>query len=1335
MKMAKGRNKVYSDSRCSPNFEPPSEVWIKGEKKIPVTSFYTFNDLETFVKLVWNIPVTTCECMFSDCGHILEMNLTYFNTSQVNNMQSMFYNCALLTSIDLSNLDTSNVENMGNMFKDCQSLISLDVTNFVTSKLINIGTMFKNCISLTSLDISNFNTEKVTHIDNLFNGCRNLTSINLSNFNTSKVINMTKMFYDCISLTSVDISNFDTSLVTDMSEVFYNCILLTSINISNFKTTNVQFIDNMFHGCESLKIIDFSNFDSTSVTKMNDMFFNCGDLEYINFKNYNSDKTLDSNFFKGTPKNFVLCTESDYLINIIENPECTIVNCDDNWNDFRKKININDGNCIDDCTKTEYQYEYNFKCFQNCLNGTYNNNYICEDCHPDCRECEGPNNTNCISCSSSDKFLKFGNCVDSCKNDSYYYNETINQKICKCELDNCDTCSLESFNEKLCTSCKDGYYPIYDDKYDINYPFLNCSKSPEGYYLDISFYKLCYLSCKTCNISGNETQHNCIECKDGYFSKYIDLYKNCYENDYNTYQSNSIVYQNDSITHQNDSITYQINYDIYKGDSNMYQSDYNDYNTNHFGASEEISNFTESIMKCLNDYDKIIEEKNKCISSCVEDDEYKFEFRKHCYKECPLNSTERNNSNELDKLSSDKKYFCKPICSKEEPFEIINIQKCVKNCDFKDIIYKSCILNVETNKEYEKEEKYNNIYDIILYNVEISITSSNYNTTNLENGKDDVFEYENMTITLTTTENQKKNKNNGNITTVDLLGCETILRNVYNISDDEIVFIKKIDVIQEGIKISKVLYDVYSKLNGTNLVRLNLSYCSNTKIDISVPVILTESIDKHNSSSGYYNDICYKTTSDSGTDIILKDRQKEYIEKNRTICQENCIFSEYNYEIQKAKCSCNVVHASFSFDNIKINISKLYDNFVNIRNIVNINILVCYKILFSKKGISNNYGSISLIPLLFIHFIIILFYVKILYKKIEDKIEEISYGIKNWDLIKAERREKRRFKKRKRKNEIIKENEENDMAKNIIKEESNIIPQINTQNDYKNEKLYFNQPMNISKKDILNINKRNGINNNIEELKENVETININPEPKPDLNKAKKIMLPNDEELNNLKYKLALKIDKRTYCQYYISLLKTKHDIIFTFFNNTDYNFKIIKIDLFIFNFILNYAVNTLFFDDNTMHQIYEDKGSFNFIYHLPQIIYSSLIPFIVNIPLKMLALSEDLIIEFKKKKNKKDLEVRRLALNKKLKIKFILYYILSSIFLLFFWYYISMFCSIYVNTQIHLIKDTLISFVLSLIYPFGINLIPGICRIPALSEPENKKEYLYKLSTYIQLL
>ena len=55
------------------------------------------------------------------------------------------------------------------------------------------------------------------------------------------------------------------------------------------------------------------------------------------------------------------------------------------------------------------------------------------------------------------------------------------------------------------------------------------------------------------------------------------------------------------------------------------------------------------------------------------------------------------------------------------------------------------------------------------------------------------------------------------------------------------------------------------------------------------------------------------------------------------------------------------------------------------------------------------------------------------------------------------------------------------------------------------------------------------------------------------------------------------------------------------------------------------------------------------------------------------------------------------------------------------------MFCAIYRNTQYHLLKDTLVSFGLSLLYPLGIYLIPGIFRIPALNN--RKKEYLYKFS------
>jgi hypothetical protein len=227
----------------------------------------------------------------------------------------------------------------------------------------------------------------------------------------------------------------------------------------------------------------------------------------------------------------------------------------------------------------------------------------------------------------------------------------------------------------------------------------------------------------------------------------------------------------------------------------------------------------------------------------------------------------------------------------------------------------------------------------------------------------------------------------------------------------------------------------------------------------------------------------------------------------------------------------------------------------------------------------------------------------------------------------------------------------------------------------------------------------------------------------------------NENELNKLTYKLALKYDHRKYFQYYISLLKTKHIFLFTFFNNNDYNIKLIKIDLFLFNFALYYAVNAMFFNDDTMHKIYKDKGNFNFVYQLPQIVYSSLISIIINSILKLLALSERDILAYKSLDDKTNLQKKEIKLNKKLQIKFLLYFIISNILVLFFWYYLSMFCAIYVNTQIHLIKDTLISYGLSQIYPFGIYLFPGIFRIPSLSNHKAKREILYKISKIIQII
>ena len=225
-----------------------------------------------------------------------------------------------------------------------------------------------------------------------------------------------------------------------------------------------------------------------------------------------------------------------------------------------------------------------------------------------------------------------------------------------------------------------------------------------------------------------------------------------------------------------------------------------------------------------------------------------------------------------------------------------------------------------------------------------------------------------------------------------------------------------------------------------------------------------------------------------------------------------------------------------------------------------------------------------------------------------------------------------------------------------------------------------------------------------------------------------------DEEINGLSFNYALQYDKRTFCQYYSSLLKTQHSLMSALFNNNDYNSKIIQMDLFFIGFSIYYTVNALFYNDDTMHKIYESKGDFDLDTQLPIALYSTIISTILNYPLNYLALSNDAIINFKQDNKKINLLKKSKELIKKLTIKFVLYFIISFLFLLFFWYYISIFCVICRNTQFHLLKDTLMSFGLSLIIPFLYYLLPGLFRIPALSNKHKKRECLYNFSKFFQL-
>ena len=227
----------------------------------------------------------------------------------------------------------------------------------------------------------------------------------------------------------------------------------------------------------------------------------------------------------------------------------------------------------------------------------------------------------------------------------------------------------------------------------------------------------------------------------------------------------------------------------------------------------------------------------------------------------------------------------------------------------------------------------------------------------------------------------------------------------------------------------------------------------------------------------------------------------------------------------------------------------------------------------------------------------------------------------------------------------------------------------------------------------------------------------------------------NDQELNTMEYKSALKYDKRTFLQYYWSLLKKKHLILLSFIPNNDYNLMLIKINLFLISFSLYFSINGFFFNDNTMHKIYLYNGKYSILFQILQILLSSIISIFINMLLKLLALTEKQILKFKKQKHSKENDKESQQIIKNLKTKIIIFYIVSIILLLFFWYFISCFCGVFCNSQIFLIKDTFTSFLISMIYPFGFNFLPTILRISALRDKKKNRIYLYKISLIVALI
>ena len=431
--------------------------------------------------------------------------------------------------------------------------------------------------------------------------------------------------------------------------------------------------------------------------------------------------------------------------------------------------------------------------------------------------------------------IKNNECIDNCINDKKYNYTYEYHNMC---YDSCPNGTKIKSNNNLCEDilCENNYY--------YNYNQTECiDEIPKGYYCNDSYLHtidICDIKCENCSLESNK-YNLCISCNNdkNFYEKFNDSlnnnsFINCYNEAPEGYILENRIYKPCYYTcrtcsgygdeKDNRCISCKDGY-VFKNynDTNCYE------NCTYYYFDSNNNSYCTNDYNCPYEYNKLIIQKKKCVSDCSLDDIYKYEYNNTCYEFYPnnINISSPNLTQLGESLITDE-------------------------CNLNDFLNNKCKIK-HINKNESDINNDAKMKDKIINSIQKGITDNSMNEiiNNIFNGdkNDLVIEDNNIIYQLTSTENQDNN-DNINISTINLGECGNILKNKYNISQNQSLLIFKIDYFQEGSSIPIIGYEIYNPINKE---KLKLEYCKNTTININIPANLNEeNLYKYDPENEYY---------------------------------------------------------------------------------------------------------------------------------------------------------------------------------------------------------------------------------------------------------------------------------------------------------------------------------------------------------------------------------------------------------------------------------------------------------------------------------------------------
>ena len=717
------------------------------------------------------------------------------------------------------------------------------------------------------------------------------------------------------------------------------------------------------------------------VDNANQCYYSTSKINYYYFDTDKFEKCTDG------------CLTCDGKGTDVDNTNC--LTCDNSQ--FYYPLTDNSTQCyVKTASIAHYYYNDNKKKFEKCYTG--------------CKKCTeygtSISNTKCTSMECDNGFAYVVNITTQCYSSiSTYPNHLYlhaDGTFHYC-YESCLTCTEEGvLDDSKCGSCDttNGFYPLFTNN---NQCYSQSTKPENSFITNTGFILFCYDSCKSCNQQGTGSASLCSECKDGYFplaSKASTCLNDILRDQY---------YEN-----------YFLNFDSYKYEKCS-------------SECKKCTNSKSNCLECAAGYYKIIDDNGSETNICLNDDTKPSNYYKDtssspivyrpCYERCVSCTTGGNASTNNCSVCKDgyiihpliesqcvkecpvyfyidkdtQEYKCTTSCSGDYKFILEENKQCLHQCNFPRYSYNNLCLTVCPENSAPTSDDSNVCEDLDVcrkkeMTIEIPLTGitsqidsfgMDYTQEFLNTDKYvERINHEKNEYTITIFKNEEcANSIAFDLLMLDLANCPEKLKLKYLIPNDKPLVILKMDIPRDG-QTNQLAYAFYHYITGE---RLDLAICKEEVITVIVPMNATEGVnvtqalqlaeygvDVYNSSDPFFNDICFEYTSESGKDVTLEDRRKNYYQ-NVSFCEEGCEYEGVNLETQEANCSCKI-KTDF--------ISEILDNpitgqFLEFINAANFEVLQCYQKVFTFSYFLKNEGGWIILVFMIIQLGFTIAYIKI----------------------------------------------------------------------------------------------------------------------------------------------------------------------------------------------------------------------------------------------------------------------------------------------------------------------------------------------------------------------